>query len=78
MKKKMLAVLLTVVVSMTAVACGDKASEEQDTETAKEPTETAQQDTTAAEAVTARPVTSMTAVKNNAIIRFFNDIVFPP
>ena len=53
MKKKMLAVLLTVVVSMTAVACGDKASEEQGTETAKETTETAQQDTTAAEAVTA-------------------------
>ena len=53
MKKKMLAVLLTVAVSMTAVACGDKASEEQDTETAKETTETAQQDTTAAEAVTA-------------------------
>ena len=53
MKKKMLAVLLTVAVSMTAVACGDKASEEQGTETAKETTETAQQDTTAAEAVTA-------------------------
>ena len=53
MKKKMLAVLLTVVVSMTAVACGDKASEEQGTETVKETTETAQQDTTAAEAVTA-------------------------
>ena len=53
MKKKMLAVLLTVAVSMTAVACGDKASEEQDTETVKETTETAQQDTTAAEAVTA-------------------------
>ena len=53
MKKKMLAVLLTVAVSMTAVACGDKASEEQGTETVKETTETAQQDTTAAEAVTA-------------------------
>lgn len=53
MKKKMLAVLLTVAVSMTAVACGDKASAEQGTETAKETTETAQQDTTAAEAVTA-------------------------
>ena len=53
MKKKILAVLLTVAVSMTAVACGDKASEEQGTETAKETTETAQQDTTAAEAVTA-------------------------
>lgn len=53
MKKKMLAVLLTVAVSMTAVACGDKALEEQDTETVKETTETAQQDTTAAEAVTA-------------------------
>lgn len=52
MKKKMLAVLLTVAVSMTAVACGDKASEEQGTETVKETTETAQQDTTAAEAVT--------------------------
>lgn len=53
MKKKMLAVLLTVAVSMTAVACGDKASEEQGTETVKETTETAQQDTTAAEEVTA-------------------------
>ena len=53
MKKKMLAVLLTVAVSMTAVACGDKASEKQGTETVKETTETAQQDTTAAEAVTA-------------------------
>lgn len=53
MKKKILAVLLTVAVSMMAVACGDKASEEQDTETAEETTETAQQDTTAAEAVTA-------------------------
>ena len=53
MKKKMLAVLLTVAVSMTAVACGDKASEEQGTETVKETTETAKQDTTAAEAVTA-------------------------
>lgn len=53
MKKKILAVLLTVAVSMTAVACGDKALEEQDTETAEETTETAQQDTTAAEAVTA-------------------------
>ena len=53
MKKKILAVLLTMAVFMTAVGCGDKASEEQDTETAEETTETAQQDTTAAEAVTA-------------------------
>ena len=53
MKKKMLAGLLTVAVSMTSVACGDKASEEQGTATVKETTETAQQDTTAAEAVTA-------------------------
>lgn len=52
MKKKILAVLLTMAVFMTAVGCGDKASEEQDTETAEETTETAQQDTTAAEAVT--------------------------
>ena len=53
MKKKMLAVLLTVAVSMTVVACGGKATEEQGTEAVKETTETAQQDTTAAEAVTA-------------------------
>lgn len=53
MKKKMLAVLLTVAVSMTVVACGGKATEEQGTEAVEETTETAQQDTTAAEAVTA-------------------------
>ena len=53
MKKKMLAVLLTVAVSMTVVACGGKATEEQGTEAVEETTETVQQDTAAVEAVTA-------------------------
>ncbi len=53
MKKKILTVLLAVAVSMTVVACGGKATEEQGTEAVEETTETAQQDTAAVEAVTA-------------------------
>lgn len=48
MKKKILAVFLTVAVSLTVTACGDKAEKEQDTQAA-ETEEAAKQDTDAAQ-----------------------------
>ena len=52
MKKKILAVLFTVAVSMTVLACSDQAPEGQDTETKEETAETTQQDSASDEAKT--------------------------